>query len=87
MKTSARNQLAGTVTAICPGAVNDEVEIMLPGGTVIVAVVTHRSVQSLGLRAGASAVALVKASHVLLATGLGQARVSARNHRMARFGP
>lgn len=79
MKTSARNQLAGTVSAVRPGAVNDEIEITLPGGTVIVAVVTHQSARSLGLKAGASAIALVKASHVLLATGLGQAKVSARN--------
>jgi len=79
MKTSARNQLAGTVGTVRPGAVNDEIEIVLPGGATIVAIVTHRSVQSLDLKPGIAAIALVKASHVLVAVGLGPAKVSARN--------
>ena len=41
MKSSARNQLVGTVSAIIAGAVNDEVEITLGGGQRVVAVVTH----------------------------------------------
>jgi len=83
MKTSARNQLAGTVTAVRPGAVNDEVELALANGgkvgTKIVAIITHASTQALGLKPQAGATALIKASHVLLATGLGSAKVSARN--------
>ena len=79
MKTSARNQLTGTINAVRTGAVNDEVEISLAGGLRIVAVVTHESTLSLGLRAGGEAFALIKASSVLLATDLGGARLSARN--------
>ena len=79
MKTSARNQLAGTVTAVTRGAVNDEIELTLPGGARIVAVVTHESARSLGLKKGASAFALIKASSVIVAADLDGARVSARN--------
>jgi molybdate transport system regulatory protein len=79
MKTSARNQFVGTVTALRSGAVNDEVEITLPSGTRIVAVVTQESVQSLGLRTKMTAIALVKSSSIVIATDLEGAKVSARN--------
>jgi len=79
MKTSARNQFVGTVTSVRSGAVNDEVEITLPGGPRIVAVVTRDSTESLGLRTNMTAIALIKSSSVLLATDLEGARLSARN--------
>jgi len=79
MKTSARNQWLGTVSAVRPGAVNDEVELTLPGGTVLAATVTRESTRALDLRLQQAAIALVKAPAVVLATGLGDARVSARN--------
>jgi len=80
MRTSARNQYVGTVSAVRRGAVNDEIEVALPGGTTrLVALVTRESTESLGLRAGLAVIALVKSSHVLLATGLQGARLSARN--------
>ena len=80
MKTSARNQYVGTVGTVRPGAVNDEIEVVLPGGAVrLVAIVTRESSASLGLRTGQAVIALVKSSHVLLATGLEDAKVSARN--------
>lgn len=79
MKTSARNQFFGTVTRVQPGAVNDEVELDIAGGNKIVAIVTHDSTESLGLRPGGQAFALVKASSVILLTDAGGARFSARN--------
>lgn len=79
VKSSARNQWAGTVTAIRAGAVNDEVEMRLAGGAKLVAIVTHESTETLGLRVKQPVIALVKASAVTLATELGQARVSTRN--------
>ena len=79
MKTSARNQWVGTVSGIRAGAVNDEVELTLAGGTRLVAIVTRESTQALDLRLQQTAMALVKASAVLVATDLGDARVSARN--------
>jgi molybdopterin-binding protein len=66
MKISARNQLKGTVKAINVGAVNCEVIIELPGGSVIVSVITKSSVESLGLKVGSPAYAIVKASNVLV---------------------
>lgn len=80
LRTSARNQLYGTVESIVRGAVNDEVSISLPGGQTIVSVVTHESTAALGLAPGSSAYALVKASSVVLIAGDGApARLSARN--------
>jgi molybdate transport system regulatory protein len=86
MKTSARNQFVGTVTSLRSGAVNDEVEITLGGGQRIVAVVTQESTQSLGLRTKATAIALVKASSVLVATDLEGAKVSTRNQLAGQVG-
>jgi molybdate transport system regulatory protein len=80
MLTSARNHFVGKVVRIIPGAVNDEVELKLSGGDRIVAIVTHRSVQQLGLRKNAEAIALIKASSVIVAVGSGTPmKLSARN--------
>lgn len=79
MKTSARNQWVGTVTALRSGAINDEIELTLPGGTQLVATVTRESTLALGLRPQLTVIAMVKSSSVLLATDLGGAKVSARN--------
>lgn len=79
MKTSARNQWIGKVTAVRSGAVNDEIEVTLPGGQRLAAIITRESTQALGLMTEQPVVVLVKASSVLLATDLQGARVSARN--------
>ncbi|MBK4733952.1 TOBE domain-containing protein [Noviherbaspirillum pedocola] len=79
MKTSARNQLAGIVTVLTPGAVNDEVEIEVGPGVRIVATITRTSTQSLGLAVGKPAFALIKASSVLIATDVGDVKLSSRN--------
>lgn len=84
MQTSARNQWLGTVRSIRAGAVNDEIEVELPSGVRLSAIITHESTEALGLRVKQSVVALVKASAVLLATGLGDARLSARNRLEGR---
>ncbi|WP_084162565.1 TOBE domain-containing protein [Paraburkholderia bannensis] len=81
LRTSARNQLYGTVAALVRGAVNDEVSIELPGGQRLAATVTRESAEALGLAEGAAVVALVKASSVVLVAGGEEAaaRLSARN--------
>jgi molybdate transport system regulatory protein len=78
MKSSARNQFKGTVTAIGAGAINDQVEIDA-GGLKLVAVITRGSTEELGLKVGATAFALVKASSVILVTEDGDVKFSARN--------
>ncbi|MBY4842994.1 TOBE domain-containing protein [Burkholderia dolosa] len=67
LKVSARNQLRGTVQSVSTGAVNSEVTLALDGGGTLTAVVTNDSVDALPLRVGTCAVALFKASSVILA--------------------
>lgn len=67
MKISARNVLLGTVIKIVPGAVNSEITIQLTGGELIVSVITNSSVESLGLKVGKLAYAVIKASNVMVA--------------------
>jgi molybdate transport system regulatory protein len=66
VRFSARNQLAGTVKSVEKGAVNSEVAIELAGGSMVYSVVTNEAVLELGLKPGAKACALIKASHVVL---------------------
>jgi molybdate transport system regulatory protein len=79
MKVSARNTFAGTVTAITQGAVNAEVTLSLKGGVPLTAVVTNGAIDNLGLKPGAEAYAIIKASSVIIGTDLHDAKVSARN--------
>ena len=79
MLTSSRNQFKGVVVSVKKGAVNDEVVMKLDGGTEITAIITSSSTENLGLTAGKEAVALVKASWIILATDLEDFNVSARN--------
>lgn len=79
MKVSARNTFAGTVTSITKGSVNAEVSLLLKGGTTLFAVVTNGAVDNLGLKVGAEAYAIIKASSVIIGTDLHDARISARN--------
>lgn len=79
MKTSARNQFLGKVSALKAGAVNDEIELEVAGGQKIVAIVTHESSASLGLNIGAEAFALIKSSSIIIVTDDAGARFSARN--------
>ncbi len=67
-KFSARNQLFGRVTRLIPGAVNCEVVLELDGNASIAAVITNQSCSDLGLAPGQPAMALFKASSVILAT-------------------
>ena len=79
MKVSARNTFAGTVTNITKGAVNAEVTLSLKGGVPLTAVVTNGAIDNLGLKTGAEAYAIIKASSVIIGTDLHDAKVSARN--------
>jgi molybdate transport system regulatory protein len=65
-KLSARNVLEGKIANLLEGAVNSEVGVRLPGGTMLVASITKASVNALDLKEGADVSVVVKASHVLL---------------------
>ena len=67
MKLSARNMIKGRVKGITHGAVNSEITIELPGGTVIVSIITKNSAESLGLAPGKDVYAVIKASNVMIA--------------------
>ena len=66
MKLSARNQLSGTVVAIEKGAVNGIVAIEVAPGLVITSAITNTSIEELGLTEGSEAVAVIKASSVMV---------------------
>jgi molybdate transport system regulatory protein len=79
MKSSARNQFSGVVTTVRDGAINDEIELEIAPGLKLVSTVTHESRRVLKLEVGATALALIKASSVLLVTDSAGMRFSARN--------
>ncbi|WP_346840008.1 TOBE domain-containing protein [Microbulbifer sp. SAOS-129_SWC] len=66
VKTSARNQFRGEVIAINEGAVNAEVSLRIGDDQMLTAIITRDSLATLNLDIGAAAIALVKASWVLL---------------------
>jgi molybdate transport system regulatory protein len=66
LKTSASNRLWGEVSRILDGPVNAEITLVMPGGKTVCAVVTHDSVEKLGLAVGERACAVFAASAVIL---------------------
>jgi molybdate transport system regulatory protein len=79
MKTSARNQFAGTVKAVQAGPVSAEVTITLKAGEDITATMTSAAAKRLKLKKGQEALALIKASAVVLVTDFAGWQLSARN--------
>jgi molybdate transport system regulatory protein len=67
VRISARNRLAGVVSAVIPGAVNCEIKVQLAGARTLTAIVTQEGWKELDLAEGSPCLALIKASHVLLA--------------------
>ena len=67
MKLSARNMLKGKIVKLIKGAVNSEVTLELPGGDQIVSIITNTSVETLQLKEGKEAYAVIKASNVMVA--------------------
>ncbi len=79
VKTSASNQLFGSITAIQAGAVNAEITVKLKGGEPVISSVTLTSLNDLGLQVGADAVLLISSADITLTTGCGSARLTAGN--------
>ncbi|GAA5088886.1 TOBE domain-containing protein [Paenalcaligenes hermetiae] len=67
-KLSARNQLQGTIAHIESGAVNAEIGIKISEKHRITAIITMQSLENLKLKVGQPAIAIFKASSVLLGT-------------------
>ena len=68
MAISARNQFAGKVISIRHGAVMSEVEIDIGGGHKIVSLISASSAKRLKLKKGSAAVAVIKATEVIIST-------------------
>lgn len=63
---SARNQFPGTVTSVQKGAVNSIVKLSVLGGNTISATISNAAVEELGLAEGVKALAVVKATSVMV---------------------
>ncbi|MBL8346916.1 MAG: TOBE domain-containing protein [Rubrivivax sp.] len=79
MKTTARNQFAGTVAALEVGPVSAEVTLALKAGGEITATMTSAAAKRLKLKKGKEALALIKASAIVLVTDFAGWQLSARN--------
>lgn len=79
IKTSATNQLFGTITAIQTSAVNAEVSVELKGGEQIVASLTLSELNQLDVNIGSDALLLINAVDIIVATDLIVHVLSARN--------
>jgi molybdate transport system regulatory protein len=66
MRLSARNVLKGRVKSITMGAVNAEVCIEIAAGILVTSIITKASVESLGIKEGGTAYAIIKASSVMV---------------------
>ena len=64
---SARNQIAGTITKVEKGAVNGRVTIEDADGVCITGTITNEAIDDLGFAEGGTAVAIVKATDVMVA--------------------
>ncbi|MCQ4250073.1 TOBE domain-containing protein [Pseudomonas stutzeri] len=78
MKTSARNQFRGRITHVDKGAVNGSLSLDIGDGQTITATLTNDSIDELQLAPGKTAMALIKASFVLLSPDP-SVKISARN--------
>lgn len=66
MKLSARNQFKGKVVDVKEGAVNGIVTLEIAGGHQIVSTISMDSIKNLGLKPGAEAYAVIKATSVMM---------------------
>jgi len=67
MKISARNKLKGKVLEVKKGATTAHVRLEIAPGQIVTASITNEAVEELGLKSGAAAIAIVKASDVMIA--------------------
>lgn len=66
MKLSARNQIAGVVSAIHLGAVNSTVKADIGDGKIITSSITMEAVEELGLSKGDEVWVVIKSSDVMI---------------------
>ena len=64
---SARNQIEGKIVAVKEGAVNGRVVIEDADGVKVSGSITNEAIENLGLKEGGTAVAVIKATDVMVA--------------------
>jgi molybdopterin-binding protein len=67
MRISARNQFKGKILEAKKGATTAHVRLEIAPGQVITSSITNEAVEELGLKAGGIAIAIIKASNVMIA--------------------
>ena len=67
MKLSARNKLKGKIIDVKKGATTAHVRLEIAPRQIVTASITNEAVEELGLKAGDTAIAIVKASDVMIA--------------------
>ena len=68
MKLSARNQISGKIIEVRKGQTTAHVRTDIGNGVVITSSITNEAVDELGLKVGDNAIAVIKASDVMVAT-------------------
>ena len=66
MRISARNQIAGTIKTVKPGATTTHVTIEVSPTVTVTASITNEAAEELGLKVGMAATAVIKASDVMV---------------------
>lgn len=79
MKTTARNQFAGSIRSIERGPATVQVTLDIAGGHEISAAISAAAAERMKLKEGGEAIALIKASEVVLVTDFAGYTLSARN--------
>jgi len=67
MKLSARNQIHGRVVAVQKGQTTAHVRIDIGNGVIVTSSITNEAVDDLNLKVGDAAIAVIKASDVMVA--------------------
>jgi molybdopterin-binding protein len=67
VKLSARNQIKGKLVEVRKGTTTAHVRIDIGNGVIITSSITNEAVDDLGLRVGDEAIAVIKASDVMVA--------------------
>ena len=66
MKLSARNQIKGKIVEVRKGQTTAHVRVDVGHGVVITSSITNEAVDELGLKVGDTAIAIIKASDVMI---------------------
>jgi molybdopterin-binding protein len=67
MQLSARNQIKGRVTAVTKGQTTGHVQLDIGNGLIVYASITNEAIDELSIKVGDEAMAVIKASDVMIA--------------------